>query len=109
MSNRRPWFLVMTPSDANQPGSYWVRAGAASRGKVVVRPITVEGWLSLLAFVVALVAAILAIWLWGFGPGTFSRAFAILATVLVVGIAITSFILLVNARMTTLADHNQSR
>jgi hypothetical protein len=102
MSDHRPWFLVMRPSDANQPGSNWVRLGAASRGKVVVRPITSEGWLSLAAFVAALVAAMLAIWAWAVRSGIFSVAFAILATVLVLAIVIGGFIRLVMARMTGL-------
>jgi uncharacterized membrane protein len=110
MSERQPWFLVMMPSDANRAGSQWVRQGAASRRKVVVRPITTEGWLSLAAFIAALVVATLAIWLWGFRSGTFSLAFAIMATVLVIGIVVAGFIRLVNARMTTLAQYNsQSR
>jgi hypothetical protein len=102
MISRRPWFAVMTSKDANRPGSRWVRLDAASLGKVVVRPITSEGWLSLAAFVVVWIAATLVIWVFGFRSGAFSLAFAILATVLVAGIVIASFIRLIVVRMTAL-------
>ena len=100
MSARRPWFAVMTVKDANRPGSRWVRLDAASLGKVVVRPITAEGWAVLGTFVLAWIAATLVIWVWGFRSGAFSLAFAIFATVLVAGIVIASFIRLIMIRMT---------
>jgi hypothetical protein len=102
MTDPKPWFLVMTPEDANRPGSQWTRQGAVSFGKVVVRPIAPEGWGAILAFVAVLVGATLAIWLWGFRSGTYSLAFAILATVLVVLAIAIGFARLVRARMTQL-------
>ena len=99
MNPRRPWFTVMTVKDANHPGSRWGRLDAASLGKVVVRPVTSEGWLALAAFVLAWVVAALMIWVWGFRSGAFSLAFAILATVLVAGVVIASFVRLVMIRM----------
>ena len=102
MTGRKPWFLVMTPRDANRPGSQWVREGAASRGKIVVRPIAPEGWCALAAFIVLLVVATLVIWLWGFRSGTYSLAFAIMATVLVILAIVIGFIRLLLARMTRL-------
>ena len=106
---RNRWFLVMKPGEANRPGSAWFRVGAASRGKLVVRPIAPEGWLSLMGFLVVWVAATVAIWIWGYGSGAFSSAFAILATVLVAGIVIAGFIRLVVGRMTELPPDAQSR
>ena len=102
MNPRRPWFTVMAAKDANQPGSQWARLDAASLGKVVVRPVTSAGWLSLAAFVVVWIAATLVIWVFGFRSGEFSLAFAILATVLVAGIVIATFIRFVVIRMTGL-------
>lgn len=110
MISRRPWFSVMTARNADQPGSHWTRLDAASLGKVVVRPITSEGWLSLVAFVLVWIVATLVIWLWGFRSGAFSLAFSIFATVLVAGIVVASFIRLVVIRMTELPPHDdQSR
>ena len=94
--------MVMTAKDANRPGSQWARLDAASLGKVVVRPITSAGWLSLAGFVVVWIAATLEIWVFGFRSGEFSLAFAIFATVLVAGIVIAAFIRLVIIRMTGL-------
>ena len=102
MNPRRPWFAVMTAKDANRPGSQWARLDAASLGKVVVRPVTSAGWLSLAAFIVVWIAATLVIWVWGFRSGAFSLAFAILATALVAGIVIATFIRFVVIRMTGL-------
>jgi len=107
---RKRWFLVMRPEDANQPGSAWFRVGAASRGKLVVRPIAPEGWLSLVAFLMFWIAATMAIWVWGYRSGMFSAAFAIMATVLVAGIVVAAFIRLVCERMTGLPPpEGQSR
>jgi hypothetical protein len=97
---RNRWFLVMRPGDANKPGSAWFRVGAASRGKIVVRPIAPEGWLALVAFAAAWVMGSIGIWVGGFGSGEFSPGFAILATVLISGIVIAGFIRLVVGRMT---------
>jgi len=51
MAGSKPWFLVMTPKDANGPGADWKREHAASRGKIVARPIAKEGWIALVIFV----------------------------------------------------------
>ncbi len=102
MPDPKPWFLVMTPEDANRPESQWARQGAVSFGKVVARPVAPEGWLALAGFIVVLVVATLAIWLWGFRSGTYSLAFAIMATVLVALLLVIGFIRLVRARMTQL-------
>lgn len=109
MISRRPWFAVMTVKDANRPGARWARLDAASLGKIVVRPITSAGWLPLAVFVFVWIAATLVIWVWGFGSGAFSFAFAILATVLVAGVVIATFIRLVVVRMTELPPDDQSR
>ena len=107
---RNRWFLVMKPGDANRPQSAWFRVGAAARGKLVVRPIAPEGWLSLAAFLVAWIFGSIAIWVWGYGSGEFSLAFAVLATVLIAGIVIAGFIRLVIGRMTELPPpDDQSR
>jgi hypothetical protein len=99
---RKAWFLVMGPADANRPGSQWVRLGAASQGKLVVRPISGEGWIALAAFVVLLVAGPLAIWTWLFLAGSLSVATAIAATVVLIAAVVSALILLVRARMTRL-------
>lgn len=102
MADRKPWFLVMTPEDANRAGSEWVRLGAASRGKVVARPIAREGWLVLLAFAAVLTLAPLAIWLALFLTGVLSLIGAIVWTIVAVAGIVTGFVLLVQSRMTRL-------
>jgi hypothetical protein len=99
---RNRWFLVMRQGDANRPGSAWFRVGAASRGKLVVRPIRTEGWLSLGAFVIVWAVATIGIWAVGFHSGAFSLAFAVMMTVLVGALAVVGFWRLVCTRMTTL-------
>ena len=102
MTDRKPWFLVMTPEDANRPGSQWVRHGAASRGKVVARPIAPEGWLVTRGFVALLVGAMLLIWTRGVASGSLSVPIAVLATLLVGGALIGGFVWIVSARCTRL-------
>ncbi len=102
MQKRKRWFLVMGPGDANRPGSAWFRAGAASRGKLVVRPITTEGWLSVGLFVIVWIVASMAIWVLGYRSGVFSLAFAVMATFLIAALAIVGFWRLICTRMTTL-------
>ena len=68
----------------------------------MVRPIAPEGWYALAGFIVVLVVAPLAIWLWGFRSGIYSLAFAVMATALVVLAIVIGFIRLVRARMTQL-------
>lgn len=100
LSDRKPWFLAMKPEDANRQGSQRMRAGAASRGKVVARPIAPEGWIALLAFVAILVAAPLVILQWTISSGGLSLPGAVVLTLIVEAIAIAAFVLLVRARMT---------
>jgi hypothetical protein len=102
MPERKAWFLVMTPADANRPGSQWVRVGAASHGKLVMRPISAEGWIALAAFVLLLIAGPLAIWTWWFPAGHLSVTTAIATTVLSVAAIVSALIALVRARMTRL-------
>jgi hypothetical protein len=100
MRERKPWFLVMTPPDANRPDSQWVRRGAASRGKAVATPIALEGWLVTLGFVALLVGAMLLIWLRGVAGGALSIVAAVPIT-LVVGAAIVGgFVWIPRARST---------
>jgi hypothetical protein len=97
MSERKPWFRVMTPADANLSESNWMRAGAFSHGKIAVLPIALEGWIALFGFVAILVAALAAIWFAGMPqPGAF------VATVVAIGIIVGGFVALVRARMTRL-------
>jgi hypothetical protein len=98
----KPWFLVMTPADANRPGSDWQRHGAISNGKFVVRPIAPEGWAALAIFVAAWTTGPMLIWLWGFVSGSLSLESAVLWTIVVEIVAIGGFILLVWSRSTRL-------
>jgi hypothetical protein len=68
----------------------------------VARPIAPGGWYALAAFIVMLVAATLAIWLWGFRSGIYSLTFAIVATALAALALVIGFVRLVCARMTRL-------
>jgi hypothetical protein len=82
--------------------------GAAAPGRLVLRPVAFTGWLA--SFVILWIGGTGAIWLWGFWSGLFSAEFAILATVLVAGILIASFIRLLCARMAELPpskDHSR--
>jgi hypothetical protein len=98
----KPWFLIMTPADANQPGSEWKRQGAASRGKVSVRPIANEGWLALAIFVVIWMMVPLLIWSVGFGLGKLDTITAVIATIVFEIVAVGSFVLLVWKKSTRL-------
>lgn len=98
----KPWFLIMTPTDANQPGSEWKREGAASKGKISVRPIASEGWLALAVFVVIWMMVPLLIWSVGFGLGNLGAISAVIATIVFEIAAVGSFILLVWAKSTRL-------
>jgi hypothetical protein len=100
MSERKPWFLVMTPDEANRPGSSWLRKGAAARGKLVVLPIAPQGWIALLVFVVALVGAIYGIGVQGHTAGLFSPVLTFLVTLGVIALIVLGFIWLVRATMT---------
>jgi hypothetical protein len=102
MPERKPWFLVRTTADANRPGSDWIRIGAASRRKIVARPIATEGWLVLFGCIALLVAAPLAIWLGAFGGGRLSLAPAIVATILAVAAIVAGLIWIIRTRSTRL-------
>jgi hypothetical protein len=99
---RKPWFLLMTPADANHPDSRWTHAGAVSRGKLAARPIAAEGWLATLGFVVLIAVAPLPIWLAGLGQGYVSLVEAITLTVIVVAAIVAGFVWLVRSRSTRL-------
>src|SRR5690349_5151586 len=99
---RKPWFLLMTPADANRPDSGWTRAGAYSRGKLAARPIAPEGWLATLAFVVLISVAPLPVWLVGLGRGHISLVEAITLTVVIVAAIVGGFVWLVKSRSTRL-------
>jgi hypothetical protein len=110
MSLRQPWFLVMAPKAASRFGSHWVGYGTLPSGDVVARLVTSENRRVLTAFGAAWLAATLTIWFGGFLSGVFSLAFAMLATVLVAGIVVASFIRFVCVRMTELPPRGgQSR
>ncbi len=98
----KPWFLIMKPADANKPGSEWKRDGAASRGKISVRPIASEGWLALAIFVVIWMMVPLLIWGVGFGLGRLDAITAVIATIAFEIAAVGSFVLLVWAKSTRL-------
>jgi len=102
MPNSKPWFLVMTAADANQPGSGWVRKGAASKGKISVRPIASEGWLALAVFIAICMMGPLLIWGVGFGLGNLAAVPAVIATIVFEIAAVGGFVLLVWAKSTRL-------
>jgi hypothetical protein len=102
MAASNPWFLIMTPADANQPGSEWKRDGAASQGKLSVRPIATAGWLALAIFVSVWTFVPVLIWALGFGLGNLELMPAIIATVVFEIVAVGGFILLVWAKSTRL-------
>ena len=102
MQDGKPWFLVMTPEDANREGSQWLRQGAASCGKISVRPIAPEGWIALLVFLALLIALPLYLWTGLFSAGRLSAAGAIIATILTVAVLVCGLIWLIRTRMTRL-------
>jgi len=102
MPDSKPWFLVMTVADANKPGSEWKRVGAASYGKVSVRPIAPEGWLALAVFIVIWMIVPLLIWGVGFGLGNLEAIPAVIATIVFEIVAVGGFVLLVWAKSTRL-------
>jgi ABC-type amino acid transport system permease subunit len=102
MPDGKPWFLVMTPDDANRAGSQWLRYGAASRGKIVVRPIAPEGWIALLVFLALLIALPLYLWTGLFSAGRLSAAGAIIATLIAIAVLVVGLIWLIRTRMTRL-------
>ena len=103
MSSTKPWFLLMTPADANQPGSEWKREGAASKGKISVRPIATEGWAALGIFVAIWTTGPLLIWAFVFISESLSIMTAVIATVAFEIAIVGGFILLVWAKSTRMA------
>ncbi len=108
MSLRQPWFLVMVPKAAARRNDFWV--GYDSKppcGDVVARLVTPENRTLLAAFVIAWFAAVLLIWILGFGSGAFSPAFSVLATVLAAGVVVASYVRLICVLM--IPKRGQSR
>ena len=99
MSLRQPWFLVMAPKAGDRFGPHWAGYETPPRGDVLSRLVTSENRWPLAACVFVWLAATLLIWLWGFRSGMFSLAFAVMATVLVAGVVVASFVRLVCVRM----------
>lgn len=102
VSERKPWFLVMTPADANRPDSPRIRYGAVSRGKVVATPIAPEGWLVLLAFVALVVGTVLLIWGRGVTGGSLSIAAGVVATLIAIGVLVGGLVWVIRAGATRL-------
>ncbi len=102
MELRSRLFLMMRSGDASRAGFPWFMVGAAVPGRFVLRPVALAGWLT--SFVLLWIGGTGAIWLWGYWSGLFSAEFAILATVLVGGILVASFIRLLCARMAELSS-----
>jgi hypothetical protein len=100
MSLRQPWFLVMAPKAGDRFGRHWAGYDTPPRGDVLSRLVTPENRRPLMVCVFVWLAAALLIWLWGFRSGMFSLAFAVMATVLVAGVVVASFVRLVCVRMT---------
>jgi len=102
MAERKPWFLVMTPDDANHPDALWVRRAAASHGKRSLLPIAPEGWIALVAFVLVLVGALAAIWIGAYRAGALSFLNAVVVSVMTMTVVVLGFIWLVRVKMTSL-------
>jgi cytochrome bd-type quinol oxidase subunit 1 len=101
LADHKPWFFVMMPEDADRPGAQRDRREGISRGRMVVWPIALEGWVALLAFVATAIAVPLAVWLGMVLPGLMSTTLAMVWTVIVEAILAATFILLVQSRMTS--------
>ncbi|MBX9774587.1 MAG: hypothetical protein K2Y71_09250 [Xanthobacteraceae bacterium] len=100
MSLRQPWFLVMVPKVAARRNDFWDGSDAKlPRGDVMARLVKRENRSLLLAFGFAWLVAALLIWIWGYGSGVFSPAFAVLATVLAAGVAAASYVRLICVQM----------
>jgi hypothetical protein len=101
MSLRQPWFLVMAPKAAARRNDFWVGYGTKlPRGDVMACLVKRENRTLLAAFGVAWLVAALLIWIWGYGSGVFSPAFAVLATVLAGGATVASYVRLICVLMT---------
>jgi hypothetical protein len=99
-SGGKPWFLILSPADANQPGSEWKREGAASKGKISVRPIAAEGWAALGIFVSIWTMVPLVVVAFAFVRESISIMTAVIATIVFEIAMIGAFILLVWAKST---------
>jgi len=99
MSDKKPWYVVMTPANANEPDSQWVRHGAASHGKVVALPIAWEGWAAIGCFVLLVAGAPFLVWavISHFGLGLEAT---ITVALVVEAIVIAAFVLLIRSRST---------
>jgi hypothetical protein len=96
MSLRQPWFLVMVPKAAARRNDFWVGFDTTlPRGDVMARLVTQENRTLLAAFGIAWFAAVLLIWILGFGLGAFSLAFSVLATVLAAGVVVAGYVRLI--------------
>ena len=109
MSLRQPWFLVMAPKAASRFGRRWVGYEATPCGDVISRLLTPDNRRMLTGFGIVWLAATLFIWLLGVPTGLFSPAFAILATVLVGGVVVASFVRLVCVQMAAQASADARR
>ncbi len=104
MADSKPWFLVMTSTNANQPGSGWTRKGFASRGKVVATPIAPEGWAVLGIFVVVSTLIPFLLWGLGFAAGNLSTTAAVLTTIVAELAVVAGFIFVVWKKSTRLGQ-----
>ena len=102
MPERKPWFMVMRPEQANQPGSNWVRIGAASRGKVSATPVACEGWANLFGFIALLVVPPLLIWVTGFAGGRLTLVAAAVLSIVALAIIVAGFVWILRTRSATL-------
>jgi hypothetical protein len=101
LADHKPWFFVMMPEHADRPGAKWVRSEGVSRGRMVVWPIALEGWIALFVFAATAIAMPLMVWLGMVLPGLMSAPLAMVWTVIVEAILVATFILLVQSRMTS--------
>jgi len=108
MSLRQPWFLVMVPKAAARRNDFWTGYDTKPpSGDVVARLVAPENRRLLAVFGIAWFVATLLIWIWGFGSGAFSPAFAVLATVLAAGVTVASYVRLICVLM--IPKRGQSR
>jgi hypothetical protein len=96
MSLRQPWFLVMVPKAAARSNDFWAGYGSKPPcGDLLTRLVMPENRTIPAAFGIAWFVAILLIWMVGYGSGAFSPAFSVLATVLVAGVVVASYVRLI--------------
>jgi hypothetical protein len=99
MEMRSRLFEMMKSGDASQPGYPWFMVGVASRGTAPADAAVPKGWIAVAGFAIVLAPAMSLIWGWGFASGVYSVAFAAVATILVIMIAIAGAIRLGCSRM----------